>query len=348
LDNKILERALEKLGIGGEVSVCETPVNVKSFGRKKLSKIEITHSQGKINLICKVCSQKDMPMFLSGNPGKREQIFYESELAEELEKHFFLPHLIVFNKSILMWDVDTELKSFGPPNIPTEKQMRTIIQTLARKDATTLHTNQPWLAKYGEIYSNTGQLFRALAEPTKSPDLVKQCRREWPWLEQGYLAFAKKHPGKAIALQQAYADPAFTSALEHFPHSVQHGDFYFNNIGLNQGNEVVAIDWENVMWGPVGFDFSTLVNGMPELPYSKNYLSWYVTEFNAVSPITLSDKQAHALQSTFEPWLFLTSELLDGFRFGYCPDSPLPLEHREAIRQQMLAKLDELKPSQQL
>ncbi len=56
-----------------------------------------------------------------------------------------------------------------------------------------------------------------------------------------------------------YVDTIDISAMDHLPHVQQHGDFSFNNIGL-QRNGIIVFDWED--FGRVllpGFDISTLI-----------------------------------------------------------------------------------------
>lgn len=338
----LIEKALAKLNRSKEYTISGTsPVDANSFGSKHLSRIEITDSVGAFNLISKHYPGQDLPMFLSGNNQNRELKFFSSSLFEQLQKFYTIPHLSASDNTLLMLDVSAELAAFGPPNMPTEQQMREIIESIAHKDAGTLHCRQSWLASCPEILTNTGQLFTALADQTSNPDLVQQILEEWPWLEQGYIAFSQEYPQEAQKLLESFR-PEVTADLESLPHAVQHGDFYFGNIGLTRDNEVIAIDWENISWAPIGLDLVTVTNGMPPMPFTDMYINWYVNAFNSKAEIDISVEQMEQIQNQLKPWLFLTSGLFDLIRFGFWPESPLPQEHQKKIQEQLLKQMASL------
>ena len=113
----------------------------------------------------------------------------------------------------------------------------------------------------------------------------------------------------------------------------------FLAIGFADHNTPVVIDWESVMFGPIGTDLLALTDGMPPLPWLPHVTEWYVAACNARSfaPIFVSD---------IEHWLailrkryFLVSETIDALRFAFCPQSPVPEEQRMKIRNRYLETL---------
>ena len=104
------------------MKVVENPFKFNSFGNKKF-RLLLTANQ---KLVEKKYTNPDFTCYLNGDDDFNELKFADSKLKQQLQHYFEIPYIAVdWDKKLLQrQDVSEQLAKFGPPELPTEKQMK--------------------------------------------------------------------------------------------------------------------------------------------------------------------------------------------------------------------------------
>jgi hypothetical protein len=314
------------------MKVVENPFKFTSFGNKKFHLLLTANKK----LVEKKYNKPDFTCYLNGDEDFNELKFADSKLKQQLQNYFEIPYVAIdWDKKLLqMQDVSKQLAKFGPPELPTEKQLQTLVTLLGKKDA--LFTTKPshLSLKFGKPVKKFGNLLNNIFRSQLTKKQKEICSTV-PWLQHNIKLLAEDKGDEFMEkLYQKYIDFSI-KIFNKFPWAVQHGDFYFSNIGFNQAQKPVVIDWENVMLAPVGLDYVSLTDGMPPLPYSQNMPIWYLQSYNQNSSEKMSAEQFKNITSELKDQHFYVAGVIDCLRFAY--NDKLPAE----LKAKMKDKLEE-------
>ncbi|MGE5652877.1 MAG: phosphotransferase [Bacillota bacterium] len=331
MDDRIQLAAALKAG-----DIAAADFRAHTFGRKRFFRSEYRGRSAWIKLYDGI----DLPMRLTGDTNYREIRFIETADAERMQSIFRLPYIEALRDPlcVVMDDMTEELARFGPPNLPTAEQMETLIRALAKKDTMPCET-APWLGRADSFLNVLGDIITAFALGYDTP-LVQQVREEWPWFEKGLHNLQRDNQSLWTRILAISQDHSLASELSSLRSGLQHGDFYFSNIGFTADGQPVVIDWEAVMVGPVGLDLASLIDGMPPLPFMGKALDWYLETFNSIADQPLSRETLQQHLALIRRRSIRTSGLVDLIYFGYSGAKAIPAPVRDGMIADFAAELE--------
>lgn len=330
-----------------ELSSVLNPFRFMKFGDKIFEKINIQYRVGEEqktdSIVIKKYNGIDMTMIMSEDYSYREIEFANSDLAKEFKGYFDIP---VFygdesNKKLYMEDRSENMASFGPPNMPTEEQMKSIIGAVAKKDALLNKGDYPFVKTYDQSFNSMGTILLGLIDGALDDNTLQKLKESWSWFYEGVEELKKQGSLDIIdKLRKVYQNKEnIMEEVKGLPFSYQHGDFYFGNIGLTNDLVPVVIDWESITYGPIGLDYLQLTQGMPELSFSNNMAEWYVDSYNEYSDKNISIDSFKRGLETISKHLFFTSGIIEALRFGFTSNPNIPQPVKDGIKEDFFSRL---------
>lgn len=288
-------------------------IRFQTFGNKKLNLIKIYTKETIFEVVSKTYTCQDITMKIFGDNNYREFIFFGSELYKDMSEIFEIPFLLKDDskKILYMYNVSHELSEFGPPEIPTNEQMKILITKTAEKDAL-------FLGKKYNLTENSGENIKNFINLFQNGEL-------WDWFYEG----VKKLSGETgddyekLIIKKFKNVPSLKSEI---PYTCNHGDFYFSNVGLGKEKPVV-IDWESINYGPIGTDFVSLTDGIPS--FTEEMYKWYTDTFNKYSKYKITKDFFIKLCSEISEINSYISKTTDAMKFGF--NEKIPIEIRKNI-----------------
>lgn len=319
------------------------PFKFVRFGQKKFEKINLViQNKGntqKLSIIKKTYSGFDMPMLLSKDTNYRELEFFNAPVKKTFSRFFDIPVICIdpVEKALYMRNCEEDLRKFGPPALPTELEMKNLITRLAIKDAKLMDTKWDFA---NDFFSYFDFMYRAITDKL-TEDEISLLEKQWPWFIRG-LKKLKEYVGsnRLEKLKSLYSPEKVRTSVSKIPFTLHHGDFYFANIGFNKENKPLVIDWEMIMYAPVGFDFVILTNGIPPLHFTDYYEEWYLSAFNNACDTPLTMKQFLQWTELLKKYYFIIAETIDYLRFAFGATDNDSDSESEAKMNHYVQKLD--------
>lgn len=324
------------------VKKVKEPFQFVRYGRKKFERItvcyELNQQEHIITLIKKKYPVMDMIMMMFKDENYREIKFFNSPIKKTFARFYDVPILFVdeAKKEIYLKDCSCELKRFGPPALPTEIQMKNLITRTAIKDAKFL--NQQW--EYAnQFHDSFDFMYRALNNEFTEKEL-RYIGLEWPWFIKGFENLKKSIGNiRFEKLKTFFSSEKIKSTFSKVPFTLHHGDLFFANIGFNDENKPLVIDWELVTYAPIGYDFMVLINGIPPLQFTEMYEEWYISAFNNACDVPLTSKQFVKIIENLKDYYFLLTETIEYIRFSFS-ETEQEFSEKEAKQSSYIKRLD--------
>ena len=324
------------------------PFKYRHYGEKDFEIINLEYLNGskikKASFVLKKYFRTDIPMILSSDNSFREIQFAKSKLMSDFKSFFSIPIIDVDSekKIIYMINKGDELKRFGPPEIPTYEKMSILVSRLAKKDAFINRNVEPFLGTYLTWVLNLKKLFCEVCNADESSELYQKLKEKWSWFENGVTNFCKIHGQEQfdklmLCYDKVQKDDAF---FKQAPYACQHGDFFFSNIGFEDDMTPVVIDWENVCYGPIGFDYATLLDGMPKLDFAQELPNIYLEYYNYYSEKKIDRKYFDELMLKLSDRIFFFTGVIDNIMLAYSDDSSLPETVKAQMRKEFIERVD--------
>ncbi len=296
------------------VSIDKTkePFKFIRYGRKHFEKIDVKYvkdsQDGLFSLILKKYPVLDMPMLLTKDFNYREIQFFSSDIKKTFSRFYEIPILFTEPREIYMRDCTKELQRFGPPTLPNESQMKNLITRTAIKDAKLTNCNWEYAYQFCDMFDFMNRsLNNKLSDQEK-----KHLKQEWKWFFNGLDNLIQKiGPVRFEKFKNIYKPEKVKNFMNKVPFTLHHGDFYFANIGFNDENKPLVIDWEMLCYAPIGYDFVLLTNDIPPLQFTEFYEEWYVEAYNNACDNPLTVKQFIAITEQIKIYHFLITKTLE-------------------------------------
>ncbi|HOD53938.1 MAG TPA: aminoglycoside phosphotransferase family protein [Candidatus Cloacimonadota bacterium] len=288
------------------------PFKFVRYGRKHFEKLEVKYldqdKEGSISLILKKYPTLDMPMLLTKDFNYREIQFFSSDIKKTFSRFFDIPILFTDKRTIYMKDCSNELKRFGPPTLPSESQMKNLITRIAIKDAKLTGNNWDHAYQFSDMFDFMN---RALNKQLSEKE-TKHLKQEWKWFFSGLdKLLTQLGSVREEKLKNFYKPEKVKNIMSKVPFTLHHGDFYFANIGFNDDNKPLVIDWEMLCYAPIGYDFVMLTNDIPPLQFTEFYEEWYVEAYNNACDNPLTVKQFIAIAEQIKIYQFLITKTFE-------------------------------------
>ncbi|MDD4156075.1 MAG: phosphotransferase [Candidatus Cloacimonetes bacterium] len=337
--NKILGEDAKIVKIKTE----KEPFKFVKFGGKKffkhIVKVEVKGQVSEIVIIEKQLPESDVSMLFTQDKNYRELLFLQSDLRKAFERFFVIPVIDVNseNRQIFMEECVQDLKSFGPPILPTLEQMKGLITRIAIKDA----RMRTMRVDYAQEYLSAFDLIKRMFNDKLTDAENALISKDWPWFLPGAKKLVK-HIGNARYenWRKIYESTNVAKVFASVPFTLHHGDFYFANIGFNPDTKPVVIDWECLTWGPIGYDFVTLTYAIPPLAFTDQYEEWYISAYNNACDDELTMQQFLNITDLIKKYHFLIADTIDAIRFSFSNEAKFSLSEQNARIHSYIKRLE--------
>ncbi len=338
-----------------EQKVEKEPFDFIKFGNKSFDKVnlfyELNGNEKKLDFIVKNYNGIDITMELYNDKNYREIEFANSNLIEELKDFFEIPIIFanIESKQVFMKNKETELNSFGPPNMPTEEELKLIIKAIVLKDAKLNSKKYDFTAEYISPFINLKNILINSINNKLNKEFEEKLKNSWKWFFDG-IKFLKKEINVKLLekLENIYNEKNMKNEIKNIPFAYQHADFYFGNVGLSKNTKPVVIDWETISFAPIGLDYLLLTSGMPPILSKEALNNYYVEIYNENSDKKITLNEFQNWLKIIEKHLFITQNLTMAIRYGFAENPYLPekfiliTKHKEHIKNNFIKQLNEL------
>ncbi len=342
-----LSTAITKV-IGRDVDIIKVttqkePFKFVKYGRKKFFKHVVKYKDkdkiSELVIIEKQLPVKDVSMLFTQDNNYRELRFLESDLRKAFERFFVIPVISTCNekKQIFMSECVQDLKSFGPPILPSIDQMKGLITRLAIKDARMQNMN----FEYAQNYLSTFDIIKRMFNRQLSEEEINLITTDWPWFLPGSAKLIN-HIGNSRyeKWRKIYESTEIEKVFQGVPFTLHHGDFYFANIGFNDIGKPLVIDWECLTRGPIGLDFVSLTNGIPPLAFTDKYEEWYISAYNNACDQELTMQDFLHITDLVKKYYFLVADTIDAIRFSFQNEGHFKLSEQNVRIDNYINRLD--------